>query len=412
MSKLTKPFQLQTAFAEYEITELLGEGGAGRVFGGRDGDASPVAVKLLTNSSSDKRRRFKNEIAFLSRNKHENIVSVLDHGLAGRDDFAGPFYVMPRYEGSLRELLKSQAPLDDRLKWFGQILNGVEAAHMLGATHRDLKPENILHHRGNLAVADFGVASFSAEALATLVETKPSQRLANFQYAAPEQRTHGGSVGVPSDIYALGLILNELFTGDVPHGTDYKVISAVSSEFGFLDRLVAEMIRQNPNQRPSSIADVKAHIEKYRSDAISLQRLSRINSTVIPAGEIDDPLAHEPPRLVGAEWNDGALRLTLDRPVSRDWVTALQNMGSYSAVMGIDPVSFSFQGHVATVGVREGNAQAVVDHFKNWLPIATRTLKSRLEEQLQRERRRREEQLRNERLAEETRIRVNQNLRV
>lgn len=412
MSKLTKPFQLQTAFADYQITELLGEGGAGRVFGGEDGDGFPVAIKLLTNSTSDKRRRFKNEITFLSRNKHENIVSVLDHGLADQDAFAGPFYVMTRYDGSLRELLRSQASLDDRLKWFGQILNGVEAAHMLGATHRDLKPENILYHQGNLAIADFGVASFSAEALATLVETKPGQRLANFQYAAPEQRAHGSSVGVPSDIYTLGLMLNELFTGEVPQGTDYRVVAAVSSEFGFLDRLVAEMIRQNPDQRPRSVADVRFHIEKYRSDAISLQRLSRITSSVIPAGEIDDPLALEPPRLVGAEWSDGILKLTLDRPVSYNWVVALQSMEGRSSVLRIEPAHFRFQGNVATVGVHDVRAQAVIDQFKNWLPIATRTLRSHLERELQRELKRREELLLVERRAEETRIRVNQSLRV
>lgn len=128
---------------------------------------------------------------------------------------------------------------------------------MRGIVHRDLKPENILVQGDLLAVADFGTDSFTDDLILTRVETQPTQRLANFQYAAPEQRVPG-KVGVPADIYALGLMLNELFTGSVPHGTSYKTISSVAKDLGFLDPIVAEMIRQTPADRVSEDCDSEA----------------------------------------------------------------------------------------------------------------------------------------------------------
>jgi serine/threonine protein kinase len=179
MSKLKAAINLQTAFGEYTLDEQLGEGGAGRVYGGVDDSGAQIAIKVLTQTSSDKKRRFKNEIAFLARNKHANIVTVTDHGVA-TGTVKSPFYVMRRYNGNLRNLMGKSLP-DEAMKSFSQILDGVEAAHLQGVTHRDLKPENVLFDNGNhaLAVADFGVASFTDDQLATLVETAPTQRLAN-----------------------------------------------------------------------------------------------------------------------------------------------------------------------------------------------------------------------------------------
>ncbi|HEX3920061.1 MAG TPA: serine/threonine-protein kinase [Caulobacteraceae bacterium] len=414
MAKLKTPVVLSTAFADYSLTDLIGEGGAGRVYGATDERGAPVAVKLLTNASSDKRRRFKNEIAFLSRNQHANIVTVTDHGVASAGPITGPFYVMRRFTGNLRQLMERGLPQGRPLRLFSQVLDGVEAAHMLGVTHRDLKPENVLHDESGdqLAVADFGVASFTEDQLATLVETGAGQRLANFQYAAPEQRTRGRTVMQSADVYALGLILNELFTGEVPHGTDFKTIASVDPDFGFLDAVVLQMIKQSHTERPQNIQGVKALIERHGSEALSRQKLSRINNTVIKAEEIDEPLANDPPILVGAEWKGNVLRLTLDRPVNHEWIQSLQNMGSYSCVMGIEPHSFAFNGQYVTVSVMEHSVQQVINYFKAWLPNATNVLRQRLEQNSRRQESERRDQLRRERDAEERNLRVNQSLRI
>jgi serine/threonine protein kinase len=181
---------VETAFSEYKLAELLGEGGAGRVYAATADDGSPVAIKVLTTSTKDKRRRFKNEINFLERNNHPNIVSVLDHGTTIVNNIVHPFYVMPRYDCNFRNVIGG-APPQEALDLFMQILEGVEAAHLKKVIHRDLKPENILFNRRRniLAIADFGIARFEEDFLVTPVTTAPQQRLANFRYAAPEQRS-------------------------------------------------------------------------------------------------------------------------------------------------------------------------------------------------------------------------------
>ena len=410
MSKLRNEVSLETTFAIYVVDEVIGEGGAGRVYGGVGPDASPIALKLFAEerATADKRRRFKNELSFLARNEHPNIVTAIDHGVTRGGELEGPFYVMHRYQCSLRKLMVDGISTGAVLPLFSNILDGVEAAHLKGVVHRDLKPENILYDgdSGTLAIADFGTARFTEDIIVTLVETDDRQRLANFQYAAPEQRKPGQPVGVPADLYALGLILNEMFTGVVPQGTEYQPISSVSEEEAFLDEVVAMLIRQVPQERPGSIEDLKGLIQRYRSDAVAVQRLSQIDATVIKADDIDDPLAYQPPRIVDFEWDGRQLTLTFDHEISRDWVDALRNMGSYSSVMGKPPEAFNFRGNQAFIDAREDDVQRIIDHFKVWLPRATQALKHRLEQAAVRQKFEREKQLGLERAAEEQRLRV------
>jgi len=418
MSKLRQSINIKTAFRRYVIDEQIGEGGAGRVYGGHDeDDGTPIAVKILTQTSNDKKRRFKNETAFLTTNKHPNIVTVTDYGLIENPALAGPFYVMRRYDGNLRRLTNGKLKLDAILPLFSQILDGVEAAHLQRVTHRDLKPENILldEAKNLLAIADFGVASFTDDFLLTLVETSPTQRLANFVYAAPEQRSSGNEVSRSADIYALGLMLNEMFTGSVPLGTDFRSIGSVAEQYGYLDGVVTQMIKQNPTDRPATIEHVKSLIQKFRADAVSLQKISKLNATVIPASEVDDPLAFDPPILVDANWENGVVRLTLDRPVNQGWIEAFRESAT-SYPLGAGPMNYQFNGNVAMVRIHANDAQRetqrVIDNFKPWLINATRKLKEKLTEKLRQEEQKRRQRLAEERAQEELRLSVNRNLRI
>jgi serine/threonine protein kinase len=301
----------------------------------------------------------------------------------------------------------------DVMKFFTQMLDGVEAAHLQKVTHRDLKPENFLQNHGlSLSVADFGIAQFTAHELISLVETDPRQRLANFVYAAPEQRSAGRPVTLAADIYSMGLLLNEMFTGTVPHGVDYQTIGAVSPQYSYLDSVVAQMLKQNPDERPATLAHVKALLEKYGTQFIAQQKLDALNSTVIKATDIDNPLASEPPILIDAQWNDGVLRLKLDRDVDKDWIDALNNMGGHSYDIYAPVRSFQFSGPNASVQVPPESAQSVIDHFKRWLPIATAALRNRLNQQIRDQLQKRQQRLEAERKAEELRIQVNSRLRV
>ncbi|MFL5561016.1 MAG: serine/threonine-protein kinase [Gemmatimonadaceae bacterium] len=259
--RLTSWPVFETAFGRYTSVRMLGEGGAGRVYEARGDDRSTYAVKLLASQTLtiDKRRRFKNELYFCQRTRHRNIVQVHDYGVLYDGNLALPFYVMPRYETTLRRLM---APVLDPIRAlaiFAQVLDGLEVAHNMGVTHRDLKPENLLYDASEdtIVVADFGVARFTADQAATIVETDARTRLANFRYAAPEQRRPGEAVGHTADIFALGMILHEMLTGDVPAGTAYQTVASVAPEYDYIDNIIRIMIRQRPEDRYTSIAEVR-----------------------------------------------------------------------------------------------------------------------------------------------------------
>ena len=194
-----EPKVFRSPFVNYVEVCVLGEGGAGRVYEVRAEESNErLALKVLIPQrlTRDKLKRFKNELAFCERERHARILRVLDYGL----DFAGqaPFYVMPKYDHTLRTHMTRGIPNGQKLEAFSNLLDGVEAAHLIGVFHRDIKPENILCATDptDLVLADFGIAHFESDLLIESVETKDASRLANFQYAAPEQRQRGKQVNL------------------------------------------------------------------------------------------------------------------------------------------------------------------------------------------------------------------------
>ena len=181
------------------------------------------------------------------------------------NDVEVPFYVMPVYPQTLRTLMDQETSPDLLLAIFLQILDGVEVAHAKGIWHRDLKPQNVLYDptANRAVVTDFGIAHFAEGLLYTTIETSASDRLANFRYAAPEQQTNG-IVDQRADIYALGLILYEMFTGELLQGTSHRQIGSVHLHFGYLDSFVEKMSRQSPDDRPASIGDIKQTLNQKR----------------------------------------------------------------------------------------------------------------------------------------------------
>ena len=351
---LKNPIIFETASSTYTANEIIGEGGSGRVYGAIDENGILFAIKVLDSSkaSKEKYKRFKQEYRFLERNQHKNIVSVLDYGLSLDKSAKRSFYVMPFYQGSLRSLVAAGISPDKVLPYFGQLLDGVEAAHLLKVIHRDLKPENILYDQGTdrLVVADFGIAHFEQEDLYTTIETKPGERMANFLYAAPEQRTPGKNVDLRTDIYALGLILNEMFTGEVPQGAGYKLIAGVVPQFSYLDDLVATMIQQSPENRPASIENIKNQLIGRKNEFINTQKLNAVRNTVISASEINDPLITNPIRLIDRDWENNQLTLILSQPVNQKWIGSFQHLRSnHEAIMGKGPERFNISGNKASI---------------------------------------------------------------
>ena len=412
MAKATRTFR--TPFTTFTVVRLLGEGGAGRVYHVRDdGTGAGAAIKVLDPArvTKEKARRFKNEYKFCNRNKHRNVITVLDNGIT--EDGKTPFYVMPLAKGSLRELMNDGIRTDTVLKSFGQILDGVESAHLQNVWHRDLKPENILVlDDSQLAVADFGIAHFAEDELYTRVNTGQNTRLANFTYAAPEQRNRGAAVDHRADIYALGLILNEMFTREVPHGTAYKLIGSVAPQYAYLDDLIAQMLCQSPDARPATIDIIKLDLMKRGNEFIARQRASQLKQTVVPVSDIDDPLVVDPVRITDVDWNDNVLTFKFQHVITQAWQRAFLNMGGYEALQGSGPENFTFNKNRGYVKVSANSAPKVVEQFKQWLPNINRAYEYSLRLEKQRAEVAERKKLQEEAAREEIRANVLRNLNI
>jgi hypothetical protein len=111
-----------------------------------------------------------------------------------------------------------------------------------------------------------------------------------------------------------------MYTSEVPQGTAYRLISEVAPEYGYLDDIVAMMIRQVSSDRPGTVESIKQQLIARKNEFITRQRISEMKQTVVPITDIDDPLVLDPPRLIGFDWDRGQLTLRLSRPVNQIWV--------------------------------------------------------------------------------------------
>ena len=416
MAKKKKEQVFQSTFNTYHYVAPIGSGGSGIVVRVEDESNDTFALKYLNPDriSSDKLKRFKNELNFCEKNENKNIIKVLDRGHIDLKSKKCPFYVMGYYPETLRTLMKKKISPTDVLPFFSQILDGIEAAHYHNIWHRDIKPENILFDSttNTPLIADFGIAHFEEDFLHTAVVTNAKDRLANFQYAAPEQKDLQGNVDHRADIYALGMILNEMFTGKLPQGTKFQKIGDVSPEHAYLDSLIDLMLDQNSDQRPQDIASIKKELIAHKNAFVSEQKLSQLKKTVVPKYESDDPLVNNPVSLVGFDYQDGLLIFKLNQRVNQDWVNIFKNPGNSSSIVGYGSQTFAFNGDQATKRVEERLAQQIVNHFKNYLNLANKSYRDFVQRNLQEEERQEREQLEAEIAEEKKRRRILNNLKI
>jgi serine/threonine protein kinase len=405
---------LKTAFETYTIQRQRGAGGSGEVYEVSDSEGAAYAVKILdpSRASAIRLKRFKNEIHFCTKNTLKNIIQV--HG-SGVTDSGATFYVMSLYSGTLRDLISKKIEPKAVLPYFGQILDGVEAAHLLRVWHRDIKPENILFSAAAnaLVVADFGIAHFEEEELLTAVETRNDERLANFLYSAPEQKIREKIVDSKADIYALGLILNEMFTGAVPLGTSPRRVSETTPAYGYLDGLIELMLRQDPAERPS-VGDVKRELIARGNEFLSVQRLSSLRSEVIPDTEVDDPLVRNPVALAEVDFREDHLVFGLTAVPTLNWIAAFQNpMSSWESYPGAGPQNFNFNGRVASVHVSPGmSPQKLVEYAKSYIVLANRQYAEKLSTDNRKRLALEREQLQRKIAAEERRQQILRDLKI
>ena len=217
---------------KYEIQGVLGRGGMGAVYRGFDPAIErAVAVKTIAKSSLDEGElqhllaRFRHEAQAVGRLAHPRIVQIYDYG----EDEELAYIVMELVTGkTLQEHLTQHANYDLREvgEIIGQLLDGLGHAHAAGVVHRDVKPSNImLNNDGRIKISDFGIAHTESSDL-----TQHGDVLGTPHYMAPEQFL-GLAIGVPADLYAVGVIAYDLLTGTKPFvGTTATVMQQVLNQ--------------------------------------------------------------------------------------------------------------------------------------------------------------------------------------
>ncbi len=211
------PQELAARLHNLEVTELLGQGGMGVVYKGRQPFLDrTVAIKVIRPDLGNEdqwQQRFLHEARSLAKLLHPYIVTVFDFGKAG--DLC--YFVMEYVEGkSLRELLAGKAVTTrDVLDFVPQVGEALQHAHEQGVVHRDVKPENIIVDRRNrVRLVDFGLAKL----FGPRVQPSPDDEsiAGTLGYMAPEQLLMPEKVDHRADIYSTGVVLFEMLTGEVP----------------------------------------------------------------------------------------------------------------------------------------------------------------------------------------------------
>jgi DNA-binding NarL/FixJ family response regulator/tRNA A-37 threonylcarbamoyl transferase component Bud32 len=259
----------------YSVESVLGRGGMGIVYKGRHLLMDrPVAIKMLhPEYVADELvvKRFLSEAKSLSTLSHPNLVAIFDFGMTPAQE---PYLVMEYCEGKgLDDILENQSKIDigRAIHIFCQVCDALTAAHERNIVHRDIKPSNILvSEEGIVKLVDFGIAK-SADSKAINL-TMTGEVVGTPRYMSPEQCV-GGHLDARSDIYALGCVMYEVFTGTPPFVADsfYEMVNKHVNEkpptLPF-DRLpvpvpptlvaiVFHTLEKEPNDRPHTAASLK-----------------------------------------------------------------------------------------------------------------------------------------------------------
>jgi len=301
----------------YEVESVLGEGGMGTVYGVRHRSLDKrFALKVMRGDMAQQgelAERFIQEARAAAAIGHPNIVQITDFGeLPSRS----PYFVMELLDGtSLSKLLRSGGPppFARAVRILKQVAAALAAAHAAGVIHRDLKPDNI-HIASNdlVKVLDFGVAKMAGAGRLT----RTGMVFGTPHYMSPEQAS-GGPVDHRADIYALGIIMYEMFAGRVPFEADSYMgvltkhmfmvpeppsrVNAAVRELGALEDVTLKCLEKKPEARYESmdalIGDVESIARLGAGDKLEILRPrplgAKRSSAVSLADELEPPAREE-----------------------------------------------------------------------------------------------------------------------
>lgn len=270
--------QIGELFAErYRILSKIGSGGMADVFLAEDTTLNrQIAIKALYKQYAAQDNfvnRFRHEAQAAAGLNHPNIVSIYDWGQRGEDYYIAMEYVHGR---SLKRLIRDHAPftISDGMKILMQVCSALQHAHKADIVHRDIKPHNILvTDEGDVKVTDFGIARIvTAEAQMT----QTGMVLGTAHYISPEQ-ARGFQARQVSDIYSLGVVMYEMFTGKLPFDGENPVAVALKHTQDVppaphivnpnipdpLERIILKAMARSPEKRYQSVADLREDLRRF-----------------------------------------------------------------------------------------------------------------------------------------------------
>jgi len=268
---------------QYTVLGKLGGGGMGVVYRAKDAKLGrQVALKFLPpqwSHDETAKQRFIREAQAASATDHPNICTI--HDIESTAD-GQLFIVMAHYEGqTLKERLEAGAlPLDQALQIASEVAEGLAKAHTQGVVHRDIKPGNLFLTEDGVRILDFGLAKFADSLQLTIAGTT----VGTVAYMSPEQ-TRGEDADVRSDVWAVGVVLYEMLTGEPPFkGGDAEAIShairndpppmlrAEEREIPEpVERLVLKALDKNPSERYQTARELARDLRLLRGMSLPVE---------------------------------------------------------------------------------------------------------------------------------------------
>lgn len=279
---------IDQTISHYKILEKLGEGGMGVVYKAQDTKLDRlVALKFLPphlSASEQDKARFIQEAKAASAMNHPNICTI--YSIEEHDNQL--FIAMELVDGQTLQERKNSLSMKQAIDIGIQIAEGLAAAHEKGIVHRDIKPENIMIRKDGIAqIMDFGLAKLQGVSRLT----KEGSTVGTAGYMSPEQ-VQGQDADHRSDIFSLGVLLYETFTGQLPfkgvHETalmyeivnvDAPPMSSIRVEIDpALDTIVMECLEKDPNERAQSARQISIDLKRFKRESGG-RRVSRVTAS-------------------------------------------------------------------------------------------------------------------------------------
>ena len=251
----------------FDLEKQIGDpGGFGKVYQCKDENGQIFACKILENKSDIGMKRFEREVRLLSRLNHPNVMKVITYNISDEQKF----YIMPLYGCSLRKLIPMIAnnPYAQYCV-LNAVLNGIAYLHSEGVVHRDLKPDNILYNNENdIVITDFGLGIQHESDSTTLTM---GMNFGTMRYCSPEQYSDMHTVDCRTDIYALGMIIEDIVT-------NYNTIQNNDSTIKYI---IDKCTKKDKNDRFNKIEEVKHILEAYYCRLFGWQQKSSIDELLL-----------------------------------------------------------------------------------------------------------------------------------